>query len=91
MNLYQSNYIYHKYFVFITDIVQLSRESAAFLVYMINSGHFAFVADGYLNQMVKSLRQQRMHGELELCGNLMRKQIITVSSLRAFWLQYVHG
>ena len=39
---------------FLTQIVQqLSRESAAFSVYMINSSYFVFVADGFLNQMVK--------------------------------------
>ena len=38
---------------FLTQIVQeLSRESAAFSVY-INSSYFVFVADGFFNQMVK--------------------------------------
>ena len=72
---------------------QLSKESAAFSVYMINSSYFVFVADGFFNQMVSQFRmeQKRMHVEPDLCGIPTRKQIFTVRILITVNSRLGHG
>ena len=87
---------------FLTQIVQqLSRESAAFSVYMINCSYFVFVADGFLNHSQFWMEQKRMHVKPDLCGNPTRKQIVPVSILitvnsrlghgSAFWSLWTHS
>ena len=90
----------------LTSIVQqLSRDWAAFLVYMINSSHWAFMVDGFCTQMVeineatavtcRTRSVWKPHEKANCHGELAVSILITVSSRLGhgpvFWSLWTHN